>query len=84
MDMQLLIDPHACLEDFTKYAAKPKRCHDVFINFVGHVTDNSSGTSVVRKLFVKPIGERDMVIQDVMHQIPSLKLYNLSFKHQTI
>ena len=32
-DIQLLIDPHACLEDFTKYAAKAKRCHQLHVTF---------------------------------------------------
>lgn len=87
-DTQLLISPHAYLEDLAKYAAKVDKVSsiacDVFGKVGGHVTNNSSGKSVAKKLFIKAIGERGMEIQDVIHQILSLKLYNSLFKVQTI
>ena len=52
-------------------------------NVVGHVTGNSSSKSVLRNLFMKSLGERDTEIQEVIHEILSLKLYNSSFKFQT-
>ena len=87
-DTQLLISPHAYLEDLAKYAAKVDKVSsiacDVFGKVGGHVTNNSSGKLVAKKLFIKAIGERGMEIQDVIHQILSLKLYNSLFKVQTI
>ena len=81
-DTQLLISPHAYLEDLAKYAAKVDKVSsiacDVFGKVGGHVTNNSSGKSVAKKLFIKAIGERGI------HQILSLKLYNSLFKVQTI
>ena len=51
--------------------------------FLGHITDNSSGKSVLRNLFMKSVGERSMEIQEDIHQVLSLKLYNSSFNFQT-
>ena len=66
-----------------KYAVKAEKlssiARDAFENVVGDVSEKSSPKWVLQKLFIKSVGERDMGIQEVMHQILSLKLCNSSF-----
>ncbi|XP_057296771.1 uncharacterized protein LOC130625684 [Hydractinia symbiolongicarpus] len=57
---------------------------DAFVNVVNNLSKISSSRSVIRKLMMKCVGERDMGIQEVMHQILSLKLYRSSFNVITI
>ena len=87
-DIQLVIDHHACVEYLAKYAAKAEKlssiAKDAFENVISHVADDSSPQSAIQKIFIKSVGERDMGIQEVMHQIISLKLYSSSFSVHTI
>ena len=87
-DMQLIIDHHACVEYLAKYAAKAEKlssiAKDVFENVISHIAYDSSPQSAMQKIFIKSVVERDMGIQEVMHQILSLKPYSSSFSVQTI
>ena len=87
-DIQLVIDHRACVEYLEKYAAKAQKlssiARDALENFVGYVSEKSSNKAILLKLFIKSVGERDVGIQKVMHQILSLKLCNSSFKIRTI
>lgn len=82
-DIQLIIDHHAYIEYLAKYASKSEKmssvARDAFVNVVNNISKISSSRSVIRKLMMKCVGERDMGIQEVMHQILSLKLYRSSF-----
>ena len=86
--IQLIIDHHACVKYLEKYAAKAEKlssiAKDPFENVISHVADDSSPQSAIQKIFIKSVGERDMGVQEVMHQILSLKLYSSSFSVQTI
>ena len=83
-DIQLVIDHYACIEYLARYAAKAEKLSSIargkFENVVGDVSEKSSPKSVLQKLFIKLVGERDMGVQYVMHQILSLKLCNSSFR----
>ena len=87
-DIQLVIDHHACVEYLAKYAAKGEKmtsvARDAFVNVVSNLSCDSSPKAAIRKLMMKCVGERDMGIQEVMHQIMSLKLYRSSFKVLTM
>ena len=87
-DIQLIIDHHACVEYLAKYASKaekmPSVARDAFVNVISNLKEDTSPTGVIRKLMMKCVGERDMGIQEVMHQILSLKLYRSSFQVITI
>ena len=83
-DIQLVIDHHACIEYLAKYATKSEKMSSIarnaFVAVVSNLQETSSVESVVRKLMIKSVGERDMGRQEVMHQILSLKLYKSSFQ----
>ena len=87
-DIQLIIDHHACIEYLAKYASKGEKmssvARDAFVNVVSRLRDDSSPKSAIRKLMMKCVGERDMGIQEVMHQILSLNLYRSSFNVITV
>ena len=69
--MQLVIDYYACIEYLAKYAAKSENVSlitkDAFENIVRDVSDESFPKLVLQELFIKSVGEQDMVIQDVIH-----------------
>ena len=55
-----------------------------FVNVVSRLPDDSSPKSSIGKLMMKCVVERDMGIQEAMHQILSLKLYRSSFNVITV
>lgn len=57
---------------------------DAFVNVINNSSEISSSKSIIRKLMMKSVGERDMGIQEVMHQILSLKLHSSSFNVITV
>ena len=83
-DIQPIIDYTACLEYLAKYASKPEKLSDVVRDAFVHVVDNLKGTehikSVIQKLMMKSVGERDFSAQEVMHSIMSLKLVSSAFQ----
>lgn len=87
-DIQLVIDHHACIEYLAKYASKGEKLssvvRDAFVNVVSKLSDYSDPKSAIKKLMIQAVGERDMSIQEVMHQILSLKLFSSSFQCITL
>ena len=90
-DIQLILDHHACIEYLAKYASKGENMssvvRDAFVSVVNKLTDESDPKVAVRKLLIKmmkAVGERDMSMQEVMHQILSLKLFSSSFNVITV
>ena len=87
-DIQLVIDHHACIEYLAKYASKGEKLssvvHDAFVNVVSKLRNHSDPKAAIRKLMIQAVGERDMSIQEVMHQILSLKLFSSSFQCITL
>ena len=87
-DIQLILDHHACIEYLAKYASKGENMssvvRDAFVSVVNKLTDESDPKVAVRKLMMKAVGERDMSMQEVMHQILSLKLFSSSFNVITV
>ena len=53
-------------------------------NSNSNLKEDTSPTGVIRKIMMKYVGEKDMGIQEVMHQILSLKLYRSSFQVRTV
>ena len=81
-DMQVIIDYHSCLEYIAKYASKCEKLSSVakeaFTSVVSQT--NSDNKMAIKKLMMRAIGQRDMGIQEVMHQILSIKLLSSSFQ----
>ncbi len=81
-DIQVVIDHYACVEYFTKYAAKgePKTpmLKAAFRKIVNNVPSNSNPHKVIKKIVMKTIGERDYAAQETMHHLLSLKLHSSS------
>ena len=82
-DIQLVIDHHACIEYLAKYASKAEKMssivNETFKSVVSKADYNSDPKSVIRKLMIQGVGERDMSIQEVMHSILGLKLVSSTF-----
>ena len=87
-DIQLIIDYHACVEYLAKYASKAEKMSDItkdsFTSIVSTMDDQTDSKSVIKKLMMKGVGCRDMGIQEVMHNILSLKLCSSSFQVITV
>lgn len=87
-DIQPIIDYNACLEYIAKYASKAEKISDVARNAFVSVVENLKGTeetrSIIQKLMIKAVGERDFSVQEVMHHILSLKLVSSSFQVQNV
>lgn len=87
-DIQLIIDHHACVEYLAKYASKGEKMssivRDAFVSVVSHLKDDTSPKTAIRKLMMKAVGQRDMSIQEVMHQILGLKLFSSTFQVITV
>ena len=81
-DIQLIIDPYACVEYLAKYASKAEKMSAIVNSTFKTVVNMSNcfdSKSAVRKLMIKSVGERDMGIQEVMHCIMSLKFVSSTF-----
>ena len=83
-DIQPIIDYNACLEYLAKYASKAEKISDVardaFVSVFENLKGNEQMRSVIQKLMIKAVGERDFSVQEVMHHILSLKLISSSFQ----
>lgn len=83
-DIQVIIDYHSCLEYIAKYASTGEKlssvAKDVFTSVICDSTNDSDSKSVIKKLMMRAIGERDMGIQEVMQQILSIQLLSSSFQ----
>ena len=81
-DIQVIIDYHSCLECIAKYASKSEKISSVakeaFTSVVSQCDTDSK--MAIKKLMMRAIGQRDMGIQEVMHQILSIKLLSSSFQ----
>ena len=62
-----------------KVKKKIKYNENAFVSIAKQAKANSDPKVAVRKLFPKCIGERDIGIQEIMHQLMSLKLPSSSF-----
>ena len=83
-DIQPIIDYNACLEYLAKYASKAEKISDVardaFVSVFENLKGNEQMRSVIQKLMIKAVGERDFSVQEMMHYILSLKLISSSFQ----
>ena len=82
-DIQVIIDYHSCLEYIAKYASKGETMSSVAKNaFTSVLSDpeNVDANRAIKKIMMKAVGQRDMSIQEVMHQILSIKLVGSSFQ----
>eukprot|EP00795_Rhopilema_esculentum_P003598 gene3598-13017_t len=86
-DINVVIDYHACIEYLAKYTSKGEKisnvARDAFISVVRSIksTSDSGNTSKkIKQLMMKAVGQRDMSIQEVMHQTLSLNLFSSSFE----
>ena len=87
-DINIIIDYHSCVEYLTKYASKAEKLSDVvrdaFTSVVSKLGDEIDINRTIKKLMMKAVGQRDMSIQEVMHQILSLKLFSSSYQVVTV
>ena len=83
-DIQVVIDYHACIQYMAKYASKPEPKSPMINNILKKIlqtTDQTAQTStVIKKLMIKTLGERDFSAQETMHQLLSLKFYSSTYK----
>ena len=83
-DIQVVIDHYACVEYFTKYAAKDEPRSPIltqaFNSIVQNVDSNTHPRRAIKKVVMKSLGERDYAAQETMHHLLSLKLHSSSFK----
>ena len=83
-DIQVIIDYHSCLEYIAKYASKGEKMSQVAKDALMSVLINSQNEdnshTAIRKIIMRAVGQRDMSIQEEMHQLLSLKLVSLTFQ----
>ena len=83
-DIQVIIDYHSCLEYIAKYASKGEKMSQVAKDALTSVLINSQNEDnshkAIRKIIMRAVGQRDMSIQEEMHQLLSLKLVSLTFQ----
>ena len=81
-DIQIIIDYDACAEYMTKYAAKGEPKSPILrqvLNSISHNNTNVQRNTVIKKIMMKCLGERDFSAQETMHHLMSLKLHSSSF-----
>ena len=82
-DIQVIIDYHSCLEYIAKYASKGEKmssvAKEVFTSVLHEASHDSDNKNVI-KIMMRAVGQRDMGIQEVMHQLLSIKLVSSSFQ----
>lgn len=83
--ISVVIDYHACVEYFTKYASKGEKlstvAKDAFANVAIKINEQEfDSVKIVKKLLMQSVGLRDMSIQEVCHMILKSKLYSSSFE----
>ena len=83
-DIQVVIDHYACVEYFTKYAAKGEPRSTMltraFNSIVQNLDSDTDPRRAIKKVVIKSLGERDYAAQETMHYLLSLKLPSSSFK----
>lgn len=83
-DIQVIIDYHSCIEYIAKYASKSEKMSSVakeaFTTVLSESPYDSDSAKVIKKLMMRAIGQRDMGVQEVMHQLLSIKLVSSSFQ----
>ena len=83
-DLQPIVDYKACLEYLSKYASKSEKLSDVardaFVSIIGNSNKTNTTRSIIQKLMIKAAGERDFSVQEVMHNILSLKMISSSYQ----
>ena len=83
-DNQVIIDYHSCLEYISKYASKSEKmssvARDVYMSALNEISNDSTCHRVIKNLMMRAIGQRDMGVQEVMHQVLSIKLLSSSFQ----
>lgn len=87
-DIQPILDYHACLQYLAKYASKGEKVSsvikDAFMSVSSKTSNTDSSRRIIQRLLMKSLGERDWSIQEVMHQILSLKLVSSFFDVITV
>lgn len=82
-DIQVIIDYHSCMEYIAKYASKAEKISSVareaFQSVFCESSNQNDTNRALRTLMMKAVGQRDMGIQEVMHQILSTKLVSSTF-----
>ena len=87
-EINIIIDYHSCVEYLTKYASKAEKLstvvRDAFTFVVSNLGNKIDSHNTIKRLIMKTVGQRDMSVQEVMHQILSLKLFSSSFQVVTV
>ncbi|XP_066910626.1 uncharacterized protein [Clytia hemisphaerica] len=84
-DISVIIDYHSCVEYLTKYASKPESISCAAKDSFSYVANKNNehqfeGKKALKQVMMHAVGQRDMSIQEVCHQILQLKLYSSSFE----
>lgn len=81
-DIQVIIDYHSCLEYIAKYASKSEKmssvAKDAFKSVLARPCYSDNAKTAIQKIMMRAVGQRDMSIQEVMHQLLSIKLVSFS------
>ena len=83
-DIQIVIDYEACIEYLAKYASKsePKSpaLKQSLKDILQNVSSHCQSHTIIRKLMMKALGERDISAQETMHHLLSLRLYSSTYR----
>ena len=83
-DIQLILSFRDCVEYITKYAAKGEprsnAVKEAFNAIMKADGNAASHATVLKKIVMKSLGQRDFSAQETMHHLLSLKLVSSSFK----
>lgn len=53
---------------------------DVYTSVLNDTPNDCNSHKVIKKLMMRAVGQRDMSVQEVMHQLLSIKLVSSSFQ----
>ena len=88
VDVQIIVDIHACARYMAKYAAKSeprsRSVAAIFESCVGGLQNDSDSKSALRRAMIRAVGERDFSSQETAHMLLSLPLTSCSFSFITL
>ena len=88
-DLQIILDPHACIENMVKYCTKSEKgssdLNGLFKYVILHVNKHDNPTKQLKKLMLKTVsGKRDLGKCEVSRLLLSEPLYSSYFQYVNI
>ncbi len=88
VDLQVIVDIHACARYLTKYAAKgeprSKPVSAIFKSCVENLNSDSDSRRALRSAMLRAVGERDYSAQETAHMLLSLPLVSCTYTFVTL